>query len=292
MALAQHGNAAQYDVVEQGARALCARSETQPGNTQLVVDPRIHLLGQHLQYVGIGPIAAKAQSFGAGAEDGKRGLEAVCQVRRPFSGEGDGRLLRLQQLVDLADDRLELVRRRPRQPLHGALSNVANLPAQDAERFQPEMHLDGRRNEEDGAQNGEGDHQIGAKTMNGVVVPTARFGDRDAEVASAPGTLDHEPSAENDQPAMVGSTDLPEFGRSISRLGGDRQFLVPQGARADDLAAVEVVDLPVEPAQGRVIAGVGERLGAGQLHGGGVDGSGQAVEPALQIVAPLSLYAR
>ena len=87
-----------------------------------------------------------------------RPCHPVC--RQWLDGEGDRRLLRLEQFVYLTDNRFELGSICSRQPLHGAGANIADLPAEDAERTEAQMDLDGRRKHQDEGHDAKSEKEI------------------------------------------------------------------------------------------------------------------------------------
>ena len=86
-------------------------------------------------------VAFAAQRHGFGVEDGERGLEAVRQVGGLGAGAGDGHRLRLEQAVDLIDQRLDLARVMPLQPRGLPRADQAHGPAQLLEGAKAEPDL-------------------------------------------------------------------------------------------------------------------------------------------------------
>ncbi len=92
-----------------GARLARPPLDADPHARQLAIDMPAHDISKILQFRRDLAFALVAQPLRVGREHGQRCLQPVSEVGGVGAGAGDGLLLRLQQFIDLADQRRDFL---------------------------------------------------------------------------------------------------------------------------------------------------------------------------------------
>jgi hypothetical protein len=160
-------------------------------------------------------LAGVAQPTGIGGERRKRRLESVREVGSAAARALDLTLLRIEQRVDLLDQRCDFVRGGGREVMGAAGANIGNLFAQRRQRPQPESNLDRGGEREHEAEEAECDDEVPGKA-----------GSR----ARHAGKIGRDHDADRERPAADGQPHHAFDGKDAF-LGGARQDVPMQLAR-------------------------------------------------------------
>ena len=236
-----------------------------PGPRQFAVDMAAHGIADRLDVLRDGLFATVAQAGGIGRKRRQRRLEPVGEIGRPAARALDLLFLRVEQRVDLLDQRPHLGRHLGRQMLAAPGSDLGDTAAQRVERAQAEANLN---------RGGNRQHQTQQAERDGEVLGEGRGGRRHAGQIGGDGDAHrHAPIADREKDAPLGDQHMGIGGThdlvmmKLARrqlVGRQPQCRIPQRARAQQLAAI-VRHLPVKSRQRIGKARIGGRPGHDQI---------------------------